>query len=406
MGVMFMYPKGEIAQPIKVAILGSTGSIGTQTLDVISSHPDKFKVVALAAGSNRKLLEEQIERFKPQMYCLVSDKLPGGLSGPEGMLEIAASPQVDLLVVATTGSAGWEPTIEGIRNGKIIALANKEALVMAGRIIVSEAHKHDAIVRPIDSEHSAIWQCLQGEGLGDSKLRRPEGVKRIILTASGGPFRDTPLEEMKQVTPSQALAHPNWRMGNKVTIDSATLMNKGLEVIEAHWLFDMPFEQLDVVIHPQSIVHSMVEFNDGSIKAQLGIPDMRVPIQYALCYPEHSYNSKLGYLDFTKSLELQFYPPDMARFPCLHLAIEAGKKGSTYPAVLSAADDEAVAAFLEGHIGFLDISCIVEEALAKHEAICKDEDIDLESIRQADRWARLFVKSFIKSMKGRSRIEV
>ncbi len=373
------------ARPVRVAVLGSTGSIGTQTLDVIAAHPERFQAVALAAARSETLLREQADRFGVTRICLSDGRMQGALSGPEGLVELATDPEVDLVVVATTGAAGWEPTLAAIRAGKQVALANKEALVMAGSIIAVEARKMGAVLRPVDSEHSAIWQCIQGEGVADSHLMAPRDISKLILTASGGPFRDTPKEDLEQVTPRQALAHPTWNMGAKVTIDSATLMNKGLEVIEAHWLFDMPYERLEVVVHPQSIVHSMVEFEDGSTKAQLGVPDMRVPIQYALGYPDHLPYAELPRLDWSQTLELRFQPPDLERFPCLGLAWEAGRQGGTYPAVLSAADEEAVAAFLRDEIGFMDIPRLVEKALEAHENV---PDPDFDVIRAIDTQTR------------------
>ncbi len=373
------------ARPVRVAVLGSTGSIGTQTLDVIAAHPERFQAVALAAARSETLLRGQADRFGVTRICLSDGRMQGALSGPQGLVELAKDPEVDLVVVATTGAAGWEPTLAAIRAGKQVALANKEALVMAGSIIAVEARKMGAVLRPVDSEHSAIWQCIQGEGVADSHLMAPRDISKLILTASGGPFRDTPKEDLEQVTPRQALAHPTWNMGAKVTIDSATLMNKGLEVIEAHWLFDMPYERLEVVVHPQSIVHSMVEFEDGSTKAQLGVPDMRVPIQYALGYPDHLPYAELPRLDWSQTLELRFQPPDLERFPCLRLAWEAGRQGGTYPTVLSAADEEAVAAFLRDEIGFMDIPRLVEKALEAHENV---PDPDFDVIRAIDTQTR------------------
>lgn len=375
--------------PLRVAVLGSTGSIGTQTLDVIAAHPDRLRAVALAASRSASLLSEQVARFNPAIACLADAPMEGALTGPAGLIDIATHPDVDLVVVATTGAAGWEPTLAAIRAGKQVALANKEALVMAGSVIVPAAREAGIVLRPVDSEHSAIWQCIQGEGVHDSVLAEPRGVRRLIITASGGPFRRTPAEDLHTVTPAQALAHPTWSMGAKVTIDSATLMNKGLEVIEAHWLFDMPYDRLDVVVHPQSIIHSMVEFEDGSVKAQLGVPDMRVPIQYALAYPDHLPYIDLPRLDWTAARALEFEPPDEGRFPCLALAREAGRKGGTYPAVLSSADEEAVAAFLGGYTNFNGIPRLVEAALDAHEPV---QDPDLDAIREVDRETRTLVR--------------
>jgi 1-deoxy-D-xylulose-5-phosphate reductoisomerase len=381
----------EEAAPIRVAVLGSTGSVGTQTLDVIAAHPDRFRAVALAAARNAALLREQADRFRPALLCLGEGHMEGALSGPEGLIELATHPDVDVVVVATTGSAGWEPTLAAIRAGKQVALANKEALVMAGPIIAREARRLGAVLRPMDSEHCAIWQCVQGEGVADSHLAAPRDLRRLILTASGGPFRDTPREELEAVTPERALAHPTWSMGPKITIDCATLMNKGLEVIEAHWLFDVPYDRIEVVVHPQSTIHSLVEFEDGSVKAQLGRPDMRLPIQYALAYPRHLPNPDLPDMDWSQALTLDFRPPDLERFPCLGLALQAGRQGGTYPAALSAADEEAVAAFMDGRVGFMDIPRLVERALAAHQPAMEP---DLETIRETDGETRRRVREW------------
>jgi len=296
------------------------------------------------------------------------------------MERIASHPEVDLVVVATSGKTGLGPTLAALSEGKTVALANKEVLVMAGEIIIQEARYHQAQILPVDSEHSAIWQCLMGE------QNKPN---RIILTASGGPFYGYSLSKLSEVTVKQTLHHPTWKMGKKVTVDSATLMNKGLEVIEAHWLFDVPFEKVDILIHPQCIVHSMVEFADGSIKAQLGFPDMRLPIQHALCYPERLFNSKLPSLDISKINSLNFEPVEYSRFPCLGLALDAGKRGGTYPAVLCAADEVAVQLFLLRQIGFLDIAPLIEDALQEHRSISKPT---LNEILQADAWAREYIE--------------
>jgi len=363
----------------RLAILGSTGSIGQQTLAVVRSYPDRFQVIALAAGGNVELLAKQIGEFQPKLVAIGStapeDRLRGTgyeLSSPE---ELSFHPDVDLLVVAISGKAGLSPTLAAIEAGKSIALATKEALVMAGEIVTTEARSRSAQILPIDSEPSAIWQCLRGED---------KSIARLILTASGGPFRQLTWDELATVTPQQALNHPTWKMGTKITIDSATMMNKGLEVIEAHWLFDVPMENIDVVIHPQSIVHSLVEFVDGSVKAQLGLPDMRLPIQYALFYPERP-PSELPRLDISNMGPLTFEAPDLEKFPCLKLALEAGRRNGTYPAVLSAADDIAVDLFLQGHIRFVDIARVVEEALDRHQSI---PNPTLEQILAADAWAR------------------
>jgi len=360
----------------KIAVLGSTGSIGQQALEIVRALPDKFSVVGLAGGKNLELLKSQISEFQPKMfYSLVKPDF-----GHEGeflsMEEIASHPEVDVVIMATSGKAGLSPTLAALKAGKTVALANKESLVMAGGIIINEARRHQAQILPIDSEHSAIWQCLQGE---ESKPRR------LFLTASGGPFYHHPQSQLSKVTVEQALHHPTWKMGKKVTIDSATLMNKGLEVIEAHWLFAIPFENIEILIHPQSIIHSMVEFVDGSIKAQLSLPDMKLPIQYALSYPQRWPNSKLPFLDLSKPQPLNFEPVDYDKFPCLKLAVNAGKAGGTYPAVLCAADEVAVELFLNKQITFTDIPRIVQKTLEQHDNIPQPS---LEEILAADAWAR------------------
>jgi 1-deoxy-D-xylulose-5-phosphate reductoisomerase len=366
----------------RVAVLGSTGSIGRQTLEVISAHPKNFRVIGLAAGKNLDLLTRQISQFKPRfVYSQDKKSLPASAEYEFLSLEeMASHPEVDILVVATSGKWGLKPTLAAVRAGKRIALANKESLVMAGEIIVAEAKQKGARILPVDSEHSAIWQCLEGE---------KEKPVRIILTASGGPFYNYSPAKLDRVSVEQALKHPSWRMGKKVTIDSATLMNKGLEVIEAHWLFDIPIDSIDVLVHPQSIIHSLVEFSDGSVKAQLGCPDMRLPIQYALSYPGRLPNPELPRLEWKGIKELTFAPPDFDSFPCLKLAIEAGRKGGTYPAVLCGADEVAVELFLAGHVKFTDIAKLVEPALKKHKAI---HHPTLEEILAADEWAREEVK--------------
>ena len=373
----------------RIAILGATGSIGRQTLDIVRAFPGRFTVVGLGAGKNIELLAQQIEEFQPGMISI--DSTSSGESAIDTKAEtltpsqIASHPDVDLVVIAISGKAGLEPTLAAVRAGKSIALATKEALVMAGGLIIAEAERYGAVIMPIDSEPSAIWQCLRGE---------EHAVRRLILTASGGPFRNLSAEELKVVTPQQALEHPTWKMGPKVTIDSATLMNKGFETIELSWLFNVPLEDIEIVIHPQSIIHSMVEFVDGSVKAQLSIPDMRFPIQYALFYPERTPNNELPLISFTDSSDisgfskasaLTFETPDMERFPCLKLALEAGRKGGTCPAVLSAADEVAVDLFLGGHIGFTDIPRLVAQALKEHKNI---PNPSLDDILAADEWAR------------------
>jgi 1-deoxy-D-xylulose-5-phosphate reductoisomerase len=366
----------------KIAILGSTGSIGRQSLDVIRSLPDELKVVALTGNKNLKLLEKQMREFQPEMFCSSVKPNVGYRGRFLPAEEIASHPDVDLVIVATAGKAGLSPTLAALQAGKTVALASKEVLVMAGEIIVREASLDQAQILPIDSEHSAIWQCLQGE---ESKPRR------LFLTASGGPFYHYSQSQLAEVTPEQALQHPVWKMGKKVTIDSATLMNKGLEVIEAHWLFSFSFDSIEILIHPQSIIHSMVEFVDNSLKAQLSWPDMRLPIQYALSYPRRWPNSELPHLDWNKIESLNFEPVDYDKFPCLKLAVEAGRSGGTYPAVLCAADEVAVELFLGHKIGFTDIAKIVQKTLEQHRNISQPS---LEEILAADHWARECVTHF------------
>jgi 1-deoxy-D-xylulose-5-phosphate reductoisomerase len=370
----------------RLAVLGSTGSIGTQTLDIVRSFPERLRIIGLAAGANADLLSKQIAEFKPELVSIESEKDWRKLKRFDCEVttaeEMAAHLDVDLVVIAISGMAGLKPTLAAIKARKHIALATKEALVAAGSIVTAEAKKHGARIMPIDSEPSAIWQCLQGES---------KSVRRLILTASGGPFRKMSVDKMKRVTPEQALAHPTWNMGSKVTIDSATLMNKGFEAIELSWLFNMPIDYVDVVIHPQSIIHSMVEFVDGSVKAQLSIPDMRFPIQYAIFYPERVHNETLPRIDFLNmksgSTEnaLTFEKPDIEKFSCLRLAYEANHRGGTYPAVLSAADEVAVDRFLKGQIRFTDIPKIISKALDGHRGTSNPS---LEDILAADDWAR------------------
>ena len=370
----------------RLAVLGSTGSIGRQTLDIARAFPARLRVIGLAAGSNADILSQQIREFKPEMVSIESKKDRGKLSRFNCKMttaeEIAAHPDIDLVVIAISGMAGLKPTLAAIRAKKKIALATKEVLVSAGAIVTAEARRHRARIMPIDSEPSAIWQCLQGED---------KAVRKLVLTASGGPFREVSSDVMKRVTPKQALAHPTWSMGPKVTIDSATLMNKGFEAIELSWLFDVSIDDIEVVIHPQSIIHSMVEFVDGSIKAQLSIPDMRFPIQYAIFYPERMPNKRLPRLDFLNIKNdadgnaFTFEKPDTERFPCLRLAFEASHRGGTYPVVLSAADEVAVDRFLKGQIRFTDIPKIISRALDKHRGVSRP---DLDEILAADAWAR------------------
>ena len=368
-----------------IVVLGSTGSIGRQTLDVVRALPDRFKVVGLAAGRNLDLLGEQIAEFEPRLVWADADPDGSELArlGSHGapsrrarMEEMVAEPGVDLVMVATTGRAGLAPTLSALRAGVTVALANKEVIVMAGELVTETARRYDAPLLPVDSEPSAIWQCLRGE---------TQPVKRLIITASGGPFRTRPLDEIPDVTPQEALAHPTWVMGPKITVDSATLMNKGFEVIESRWLFSVPFERIDVVVHPQSVIHSMVELEDGSVKAQMGPPDMRLPIQCALAYPERVPNPQLPRFDPLSFPSLTFEALDVARYPCFETALRAGAQGGTYPAVLSAADEEAVHLFLRGRIRFGDIHALVCNVLDRHEPL---GDGTVEAVLEADGWAR------------------
>jgi 1-deoxy-D-xylulose-5-phosphate reductoisomerase len=384
----------SLVKPIRLAVLGSTGSIGRQTLDVVRSLAGRFNVIALAAGSNITLLEEQVREFRPRFVCagreadyLMARGSRHGLSIRWAeMEEMAGHPDVDLVMVATVGSAGLGPTLAALRARKSVALANKEVLVMAGHIITAEARRSRAELRPVDSEHSAIWQCLWGEDHGS--------IDRITITASGGPFRDTPLHELSRVTAEEALRHPNWQMGQKITVDSATLLNKGLECIEARWLFDVPLEKIDVLLHRESVVHSLVEFRDGSVKAQLGMPDMRLPIQCALTYPERLPGTSVPRLDLKLIGTLNFGPADMKQYPCLGLALEAGRRGGSCPAVLAAADEIAVQHFLAGHIRFTDIARIVSDALNAHDQLANPS---LDEVLQADSWARAYTEDWVKA---------
>ena len=364
----------------QIAILGSTGSIGQQTLQVVRALPQQFRVVGLAAGKNLDLLAKQIKEFQPRFVYHQAEKAPARLADAEYQFlpleDIACHPEVDTVVIATSGKSGLLATLAAVKAGKKVALANKESLVMAGELITSEAKSNAARILPVDSEHSAIWQCLEGEAQPPAQL---------ILTASGGPFRNYSSAQLDGVTPEQARKHPSWQMGEKVTIDSATLMNKGLEVIEAHWLFNMLFDSVRVIVHPQSIVHSMVEFIDGSIKAQLSYPDMRLPIQYALSYPERLPNPELPRLDWSNIKELTFEQPDLDTFPCLRLATEAGKMGGTCPAVLCAADEMAIELFLSRTIRFTGIANLVSRVLEEHRVIAQPT---IQQITAADAWAR------------------
>jgi 1-deoxy-D-xylulose-5-phosphate reductoisomerase len=364
-----------------LSILGSTGSVGRQTLDVVRSFPGEFEVVGLAAGYNLELLAQQVEEFHPKVVsCQGSaDVLASGLPPGCQMVfqeEVASHHDADMVVAASVGKAGLKPLMAAIQTGKTVALANKEPLVMAGEIIMAEARRRGSDILPVDSEPSAIWQCLRGED---------KEIYRVMITASGGAFRERTADELATVTPEDALQHPTWSMGRKITIDSATLMNKGFEVIESRWLFDLPWEKIDVVVHPQSIIHAMVEFIDGSVKAQLSPPDMRMPIQYALFYPQRVKNDALPRFNPVETQALTFEALDAVKYPCFQLALEAGRKGMTYPSVLAAADEVAVEFFLNGAIGFTSIPNLVEWVLSKHEPISRP---NLENILEIDDWAR------------------
>lgn len=365
----------------KLVILGSTGSVGRQTLDIIRAFSSRFTVIGLAGGMNIELLKAQIEEFQPEMIYSMVDA--GAEYGDKyvSMEKMASHPDVDIVVVAVPGKLGLLPTLAALKSGKTVALASKEVLVMAGEIVLNEAKHWHARLHPIDSEHSAIWQCLTGE---------QSQPRRILLTASGGPLYHHSTEQLSDVTADEALQHPVWNMGAKISIDSATLMNKGLEALEAHWLFTVPFENIEILFHPQCIIHSMVEFNDGSIKAQFGYPDMRLPIQYALCYPERLCNSEIPHFDFSTAPNLSFEPVDINKFPCLRLAFEAGRQGQSYPAVLCAADEIAVELFLSGKIGFTDIASLIEDTLQSHHVITNP---DIHDILQVDSWAREYVRN-------------
>ncbi|MEN6373666.1 MAG: 1-deoxy-D-xylulose-5-phosphate reductoisomerase [Smithella sp.] len=381
----------------KITVLGSTGSIGVSALDVAGENPGYFRIVALAAGKNIKLLHKQIERFRPEIVSVSdvasADELRRRLApeigtkvvaGREGLAEVASWKSADIVLSAISGAAGLLPTLAAIDAGKDIALANKETMVMAGNIVTEKAKEKEINILPVDSEHSAIFQCLQGQIHND--------IKKVILTASGGPFFRYKTSELKKVTVSQALQHPRWKMGKKITIDSASMMNKGLEVIEAKWLFDLEMDQIDILIHPQSVVHSMVEFVDGSLLAQMGIPDMRTPIAYALNYPERIKNT-LSPLDLVKIKNLEFHQPDLKKFPCIRLAYEAGACGGTMPAVLNAANEMVVDAFLQMKIKFVDLPVIIDKVLNMHAVVKKPA---LEEILQADEWARVQTKEIIE----------
>jgi 1-deoxy-D-xylulose-5-phosphate reductoisomerase len=375
----------------RISIWGATGSIGRQTLEVVDRHRDRFELVTLTAHQNVQCVLSQIKKYRPKNVIItgeidkdryVNEFQNLGVKvfwGKESLLELASRGEEEMVVNGLVGSVGLEATLLAIRAGTSIALANKEVLVMAGKMVMETVEKYGVHLIPVDSEHSAIFQCLKGEDI--------RNVRRIILTASGGPFLRREKSSLKDATVEEALAHPNWSMGKKITIDSATLINKGLEIIEARWLFGIPEKKIEVVIHPQSIVHSMVEFEDGSIKAQMGKPDMRCPIACALTYPER-WPGDYGSLDFENKNVLEFYPPNADQFPCLQLAYRSLEMGGTAPAVLNAADEVAVALFLSGKIQYLQIQQLIESALSEHEVV---EDPELGEIFSADRWARSFV---------------
>jgi 1-deoxy-D-xylulose-5-phosphate reductoisomerase len=372
----------------RLAILGSTGSIGRSALAVVDAHPTRLRVSALAAGDNAARLAEQVATYQPRLAALATGAAIERLraagvppstelaSGPEGLLAAATHPDVDIVICASAGTAGLEAVLAAIEAGKTIALANKEVLVMAGSLVMDAARRHGVAILPVDSEHNAIHQCLHG--------RETAEVRRLILTASGGPFRELSPRELERVQPEAALRHPTWQMGRKITIDSATLMNKGLEVIEAHWLFGASPDQIEVLIHPQSIVHSMVELNDGSVIAQLGVTDMRLPIQYACSYPER-WDAALPTLDLTRAGRLEFHEPAHDRFPCLGLAYRALNAGGTLPVVLNAANEVAVEGFLEGKLGFTAIPRVIEKTMDAHRV---ERVSTIDVVRRVDRWAR------------------
>ena len=381
-----------------IIILGSTGSIGTNTLDIVQRFPEEFRVVGLTAGGNIEKLEEQIRTFKPQAVAVSTESSAATLRercaglpveilvGEEGIAQVAAMPRAELLISAIVGAAGLVPTLAAIRSGKQIALANKEPMVMAGKLMQEEARKHSVRIFPVDSEHSAIFQSLEGHRLED--------VRRLILTASGGALWTLTKEQLQDVTPERALQHPNWKMGSKITIDSATLMNKGLEVVEARWLFDIPESRIDVLIHRESIVHSLVEYEDRSMIAQLGLPDMRTPISYAMRYPERM-SLDLPSLDLTEIGTLTFCKPDHDRFPCLNLGYESLRTGGTMPAAMNAANEIAVEAFLNGGIRFVEIAEVICHTMDAHspcEINCLDDALE------ADRWAREKAEALVHAL--------
>jgi 1-deoxy-D-xylulose-5-phosphate reductoisomerase len=377
----------------RLAILGSTGSIGRSALAVVDAHPARLQVVALAAGDNAPLLAQQVRRYRPEVVAMATsegvDRLRAACGaderatmtgGAEGLIAVATHPSVDIVICASAGTAGLEAVLAAIAAGKTIALANKEVLVMAGALVTAAARRHGVAILPVDSEHNAVHQCLHGRSTAE--------IRRMILTASGGPFRDFTAAQLRQVSPDQALRHPTWQMGRKITVDSATLMNKGLEVIEAYWLFGVGADQIEVVIHPQSIVHSMVELVDGSVIAQLGVTDMRLPIQYACSYPER-WDGGLPALDLSKAGRLEFLPPDQERFPCLGLAYRALRAEGTLAVVMNAANEVAVAAFLDGRLGFTAIPTVIERTMNAHTV---EGVSNLETVRRVDIWGRTYAR--------------
>ncbi|MEW6491885.1 MAG: 1-deoxy-D-xylulose-5-phosphate reductoisomerase [Cyanobacteriota bacterium] len=391
-----------------INLLGSTGSIGTQTLDIVSQYPDQFRIVGLAARSNVEMLASQIRQFRPEIVAIcMEEKLPELkeaikdidpqpilVAGNAGVVEVARYGDADIVVTGIVGCAGLLPTIAAIEAGKDIALANKETLIAGGPVVLPLVEKHGIKLLPADSEHSAIFQCLQGVPDG--------GLRRILLTASGGAFRDWPVEKLAEVKVADALKHPNWTMGRKITVDSATLMNKGLEVIEAHFLFGMDYDDIDIVIHPQSIIHSLIELQDTSVLAQLGWPDMRLPLLYALSWPDRIYTD-WERLDLVKAGSLTFREPDHHKYPCMQLAYAAGRAGGSMPAVLNAANEQAVALFLEEKIQYLDIARCIEYVCDRHQADnCPNPSLD--DIIAADRWARQAVLEVSQSLDQDSRI--
>ena len=373
-----------------LVVLGSTGSIGRQTLDVVRAFPDRFRVVGLAAGSNVDLLRTQAAEFNPHILYSPSPEFTKDMLDQAefaSMEDMVCHPDADIVMVGTVGRVGLLPTIRALQQGRRVCLANKEVIIMAGELVSGLARNGQGELLPVDSEPSAIWQCLQGE---------TKTVRRLIITASGGPFRTRLHEDLSDVTPQQALNHPTWKMGRRITIDSSTLMNKGFEVIEARWLFDVPWERIEVVVHPQSLIHSMVEFEDGSVKAQIGPPDMKLPIQYAMLYPERQANEGIPRLDISQAMAMTFEPMDPALYPCFPLALEAGRRGGTYPAVLCASDEVAVEQFLEGRLAFTQIPKVVEGVLERHEGASAD---NLEDILGADQWARTAARDLAASLR-------